>query len=79
MHWIVCKWSCDGIRVVSSRVFEKSSSGGSVRTVRRKVRLVIVDVRGVHVRLIIVGSMSTSVPGECCRMALARVVFIANQ
>jgi hypothetical protein len=32
------------MRAVSSRVFETSSSAGSVRRVRREVRLVIVDV-----------------------------------
>jgi hypothetical protein len=32
------------MRFVSSRVFEMSLSGGSVRRVRREVRLVMVDV-----------------------------------
>jgi hypothetical protein len=31
------------------------------------------------VRLMTMGSMSTSVPGQGCRMALARGVFIAKQ
>jgi hypothetical protein len=42
------------------------------------VRLVIVDVRGVHVRLMTMGSMSTSAPSQGCEMALARGVFIAD-
>jgi hypothetical protein len=34
------------MRVVSRRVSEISLSGGSVRSVRREVRLVMVDVQG---------------------------------
>jgi hypothetical protein len=40
--------------------------------------MVIVDVWGVLVWLVIMGSMSTSVPCHCCQMALARGVSIAN-
>jgi hypothetical protein len=38
------------MRVLSSRVFEMSLCGGSVRRVRREVRLVMVDGLGVHMR-----------------------------
>jgi hypothetical protein len=51
------------MHVVSRRVFEPSLLRGSVQSVRREVRLVFVDVRGVHVRLITMGRMSTSAPG----------------
>jgi hypothetical protein len=59
-------------RDVSRRAFEMSLSGGLVRRVRREVRLVMVDECVVPVRLMTLGRMSTSVPGMCGRMALAR-------
>jgi hypothetical protein len=46
---------------VSSRVFELSLSGGSVRRVIRDVRLAMVDAWGEPVRLMTMGRMSTSV------------------
>jgi hypothetical protein len=65
---------------VSSRVFEMSLAGGSVRWVRRGVRLVMVDECGVIVRLMTMRRMSTLVPGKCQRMALAKGgVFVTNQ
>jgi hypothetical protein len=60
------------MRAVSSRDFDISLSGGSVRRVRREVRLATMEVWGVHVRLMMMGRMSTVVPGQCCRLALAR-------
>jgi hypothetical protein len=52
------------IHDVSSLVLETMSlAGGSVRRVRRDVRLVMVDVWGVPVRLMTMGRMSTSIPG----------------
>jgi hypothetical protein len=57
--------------VMSIRVVETSLSVGSVRRANREVRLVIVKVWGVLVRLMTMGRMSNSVPGQCCRMALA--------
>jgi hypothetical protein len=62
---------------VSSLVLEMSLSGGSVRSVSREVRLVMVDVCGVPVRLITMGRMSTSVLGHWLRMAFARGVYLA--
>jgi hypothetical protein len=47
---------------VSSRALEMSLSGGSLRRVRREVRLVMADECGVPVRLMTKGRMSTSVP-----------------
>jgi hypothetical protein len=46
------------MRVVSRRVLEMSLSGGSVRSVRREVRLVMVDVWGVPMRLMTMRRMS---------------------
>jgi hypothetical protein len=63
---------------VSSRALEMSLSGGSVRTVRREVRLVMVDEYGVPVRLMTMGMMSTSVPGQWLRMAFARGVYLVR-
>jgi hypothetical protein len=60
------------MRDVSSRVLEMSLSEGSVRRVRREVRLVMVDECGVPVRLMTMRRMSTSVPSQCWRIALAR-------
>jgi hypothetical protein len=45
-HWTVCVWSCASMRDVSSRALEMSLSGGSVRRVRREVRLAMVDECG---------------------------------
>jgi hypothetical protein len=45
------------------RAVEISLSGGPVRSVRKEVRLVMVDVWGVHVRLMAMGRMSTYVHG----------------
>jgi hypothetical protein len=66
------------MRDVSSRAFEMSLSGGSVRKVRREVRLVMVGECGVPVRLMTMGRMATSVPYQCWRMALARGVYLAR-
>jgi hypothetical protein len=43
-RWIVCKWSCVRMRVVSSRVLEISFPLGYVQSVRREVIPVMVDV-----------------------------------
>jgi hypothetical protein len=52
------------MRDVSSRAFEMSLSRGSVRRVRRDVRLVMLDECGVPVRFMTMGGrMSTAVPG----------------
>jgi hypothetical protein len=53
------------MRDVSRRALEMSLSGGSLRRVRREVRLVMVDECGVHVRLMTMGRMSTAVYGQC--------------
>jgi hypothetical protein len=53
------------MRDVSSCAFEMSLSGGSVRRVRREVRVVMVDECGVPVRLMTMGRMSTSVLCLC--------------
>jgi hypothetical protein len=66
------------MRDVSRRAFEMSLSGGSVRRVRREVRLVMVDECGVPVRLMTMGRMSTAALGHCRRMALARGVCLAR-
>jgi hypothetical protein len=66
------------MRDVSSRALAMSLSGGSVRRVRREVRLAMVDVCGVPVRLMTMGRMSTSVPGQWLRMAFARGVCLAR-
>jgi hypothetical protein len=73
----------DSVRVelcvdVSRRVFETSLSGGSMRRVRREVRLVMVDECGVPVRLMKMGRMSTSVHGQWWRVALVRGVYLAR-
>jgi hypothetical protein len=60
------------MRDVLRRVFEMNLSGGSVRRVRREVRLVTVEECGVPVRLITMGRMPPYVPCHCWRMALAR-------
>jgi hypothetical protein len=64
--------------VVASRMCETCLPGGLLQRVRREVRLVIGDVWGVRVRLMTMGRMSTSVPGQCCRMALARGVYLSR-
>jgi hypothetical protein len=65
------------MRDVSSRVLEMSLSGGSLRSVSREVRLVMVDVCGVPLRLMTMGRMSTSVHGQWLRLAFARSVYLA--
>jgi hypothetical protein len=60
------------MRDVSSRAFEMSLLGGSVRRVSREVRLVMVDECGGPLRLMTMGRMSTAVRSQCWRMALAR-------
>jgi hypothetical protein len=52
------------VRVVSRRVLAMGLSGGSVRSVRREARLVMVDVWGVPVRLMTMGRMSIKVPRQ---------------
>jgi hypothetical protein len=66
------------MRDVSSRAFEMRMSGRSMRRVRSKMRLVVVDECGVPIRLMTMGKMSTSVPGQCGRMAIARGVYLAR-
>jgi hypothetical protein len=66
------------MRDESSRALEMSLSRGSVRAVIREVRLVMVDECGVPVRLMTMGRMSTSVPGQWLRMAFARGVYLAR-
>jgi hypothetical protein len=66
------------MRDVLSRALEMSLSGGSVRSVRREVRLAMVDEFGVPVRLMTMGTMSTSVLGQWTRMAFARGVYLAR-
>ena len=66
------------MRDVSSRALQMSLSGGSVRRVRREVRLAMVDECGVPVRLMTIGKMSTSVPGQWFRMAFARSVYLSR-
>jgi hypothetical protein len=59
------------MRVVSRRDFANISSGGSVRMMMSDVMMAIVDVRGVPVRLMTMGSTSNSVPAQWCQRALA--------
>jgi hypothetical protein len=66
------------MRDVSSRVLEMSLLGGSVWSVRSEVRLAMVDDCGVHVRLMTMERMSTSVPGQWLGMAFARGVYLAR-
>jgi hypothetical protein len=66
------------MRDVSSRALEMSLSGGSMRRVRREVRLAMQDECGVPVRLMAMGRMSTSVLGQWTRMAFARGVYLAR-
>jgi hypothetical protein len=66
------------MRDPSSRTLEMSLSRGSVRSVSKEVRLVMVDECGVPVRLMTMGRMSTSVPGQWLRMAFARGVYLAR-
>jgi hypothetical protein len=60
------------MHAVSSCAFKKNLSGGSVRRVRRVVRLAMMEVWWVHVRLMMMGRMPKVVPGQCCQIALAR-------
>jgi hypothetical protein len=62
---------CNNARCAESR-FRDEFVKGYVRRVRREVRLVIVEECGVPVRLMTMGRMSTTVHGQCWRMALAR-------
>jgi hypothetical protein len=66
------------MRDVSTRIFETSLSGGSMRRVRRKVRLAMGDECSVHMRLMTTGRMSTSVPSKCWRIAFARGVYLSR-
>jgi hypothetical protein len=66
------------MRDVSMRALEMSLSRGSVRRVRREVKVVMVDECGAPVRLMTMGRMSTSVPGQWLRMAFARGVHLAR-
>jgi hypothetical protein len=49
-----------------------------VRSVSREMRLTMVDECGVPVRLMTMGRMSTSVPGQWLRMAFARDMYLAR-
>jgi hypothetical protein len=66
------------MRDVSRRALEMSLPGGSVRAVSRVVRIAMVDECGVPVRLVTMGRMSTSVPGQWLRMAFARGVYLVR-
>jgi hypothetical protein len=66
------------MRDVSRCALETRLSGGSVRVVSREVRLVMVEECGVLVRLMTMGRMSTTVPGQWLRMAFARGVYLAR-
>jgi hypothetical protein len=61
------------MRDVSGSALDMSLSGGSLRSLSKEVKLVMVDECGVPVRLMTMGRMSTSVPGHWLRMAFARV------
>jgi hypothetical protein len=63
------------MRDVSSRALDMSLSRGSVRRVSSEVRLAMVNECGVPVRLMTMGRMSTSIPGQWLRMAFARGVY----
>jgi hypothetical protein len=69
--------SCNDARCIKS-YFRDEFFRGLVRRMRREVRLVMVDERGVTVRLMTMGKMSTSVPNQCGRMALTRGVYLAR-
>jgi hypothetical protein len=66
------------MRYVSSLALKMSLSGGSVRRVSREVKLAMVEECGVPVRLMTMGRISTSVPGQLLRMAFARGVYLAQ-
>jgi hypothetical protein len=66
------------MRDVSRRALEMSLLGGSVRAVSREVRLVMVEECGVPLRLMTMGRMSTTVPGQWLRMVFARGVYLAR-
>jgi hypothetical protein len=66
------------MRDVSMHVLEMSLSRGSVRAVSREVRLVMLEECGVPVRLITMRRMSTNVPGQWLRMAVAWGVYLAR-
>jgi hypothetical protein len=63
---------------VSRRALEMRLSGGSMRAVSREVRLVMVEECGEPVRLMTMGRMSTTVPGQWLRLAFARGVYLAR-
>jgi hypothetical protein len=52
-------------------------SGGSVLGFFRVVMIVCVRVWGVSLRLMSIGTMSTSVPGKCERSAFAKGVYFS--
>ena len=66
------------MRDVSKCALEMSLSRGLVRAVSREVRLVMVEECGVPVRLMTIGRMSTTVPGQWFLMALARGVYLSR-
>jgi hypothetical protein len=66
------------MRDVTSRALEMSLSRGEVRSVKREVRMVVVDECGVPVQLMPMGRMSTPVHGHCWRMALASGAYLAR-
>jgi hypothetical protein len=77
-HFTMCKCRCARMRVVSRRILEMSLSCGSVRSVRRDVRLAMVDVLGVPVRVMTMGRMSISIHDQWHRRALARGVYLSK-
>jgi hypothetical protein len=74
----MCVWSFARMRDVSDRALEMSLARGSVRRVRREVRLAMVDECAVPVRLMTMGRMSTSILGQWRHMAFARGVYLAR-
>jgi hypothetical protein len=63
-HFTMCLWSWKRIGVVWALAFDKILSRGSERRVMSDVRLAIVYVCGMPVRLVTMGGVSTSVPGQ---------------
>jgi hypothetical protein len=63
--------------VVSRRDLNMTLSGGYVLSVRREMRMVMVDVWGVPVRLMTMGRMSVSVSGKWLRRALPIGVYLS--
>jgi hypothetical protein len=64
------------MRDVPSHVLEINLSGGVGVEGEEEVRLAMVEVWEVPLRLMMTGKMSTVVPGQCCRIALARAVYL---